>query len=244
MLQFYVAVLARNSEGVTFVTVPDLPGVNSAAPTVSNAVKLALEFANDYVRDLVEEGHKVPEARELGDIPVDPEDQEVGRVILPVDVPGKSVKISISIDEALLARIDRAADVIGLTRSGFIAMSSAERCRSVGTAIGISGATVDGSFDQPVMFIDPVAYRWPGGGPGYYQDAFGHRHPIYGAPGRGRAVPDKVFYNAGYGPQVYGGEALHVVSDGKGKFVLKRGNQVVGRGESAADVFGFEHKGS
>jgi len=131
MSEYYVAVLARNSEGEVFATVPDLPGANSAAATAGEALKLVSEFANDYVRDLVEDGHDVPKARAIEDIPVDPEDHEIGRAMIPVELPGKSIKISISIDQALLERADRAAAAEGTTRSGYIAEAVAARLMSM-----------------------------------------------------------------------------------------------------------------
>ena len=121
MSVFYVAILEANSEGKVFATVPDLPGVNAAANTRAEALALAIEFANDYVRDLVDDGHAVPEPRAIDAIEVDPEAPELARALLPVEVPGKSVKISMSIDEALLNRADRAAQQAGMSRSGFFA---------------------------------------------------------------------------------------------------------------------------
>jgi predicted RNase H-like HicB family nuclease len=129
MSEFYVAVLETNSEGEVFATIPDLPGVNSAAATKTEALSLAIEFANDYVRDLAGEGHPVPKARDLDEIEHDPEVKEIGRALIPVEVPGKSVKISISIDEAQLARVDRAAEKIGMTRSGYFAVAAEEKIR-------------------------------------------------------------------------------------------------------------------
>ena len=129
MSEFYVAILEANSEGEFFVTVPDLPGVNAAAATRLAALELAIEFANDYVRDLVEEGHAVPPARDLAEVERDPEMREVGRALIPVEVPGRSLKISLSIDQALLTRADRAAARVGLTRSGFFAAAVEEKIR-------------------------------------------------------------------------------------------------------------------
>jgi predicted RNase H-like HicB family nuclease len=140
MSVFYVAVLARNSEGEIFATVPDLPGVNSAAATRAEALAFAIEFANDYVHDLIGEGHEVPAARDMDDIPIEEEDEEIGRALIPVELPGKSVKVSISIDEALLVRIDRAAERTGLTRSGFIAAAAEDRIRSSAVGNGTFGA--------------------------------------------------------------------------------------------------------
>jgi predicted RNase H-like HicB family nuclease len=94
MSQFYVAVLEANSEGEAFVSVPDLPGVNAAAATQQEALNLAIEFANDYVRDLVEDGHPVPGPRSLDDIERDPDAEEIGRALIPVEVPGSAIAIS------------------------------------------------------------------------------------------------------------------------------------------------------
>jgi predicted RNase H-like HicB family nuclease len=129
MSEFYVAVIETNSEGEFFVSVPDLPGVNAAATTRLAALELAVEFANDYVRDLVEDGHAVPPARDLAEIEHDLEAREAGRALIPVEVPGRSLKISLSIDQALLARADRAAANVGLTRSGFFAAAVEEKIR-------------------------------------------------------------------------------------------------------------------
>lgn len=129
MSEFYVAIIETNSEGEFFVTVPDLPGVNAAAGTRLAALELAIEFANDYVRDLVEEGHAVPPARDLAEVERDPEMREVARALIPVEVPGMSLKISLPIDQALLTRADRAAASVGLTRSGFFAAAVEEKVR-------------------------------------------------------------------------------------------------------------------
>jgi predicted RNase H-like HicB family nuclease len=146
MSEFYVAVLETNSEGEFFATVPDLPGVNTAAATKKEALSLAIEFANDYVRDLVEDGHKVPDAHDSDEIEHDPEVHEVDRALIPVEVPGKSVKISLSIDEALLIRADRTAAKAGLTRSGFFAAAVEGKIREglveSGRALGAKAADV------------------------------------------------------------------------------------------------------
>jgi predicted RNase H-like HicB family nuclease len=125
--EFYVAILARNSEGEIFATVPDLPGANSAAVTEGEALDLVIEFADDYVRDLLEGGHPVPPPRRLSEIAV--EEGEMGRALIPVDIPGKSVKVTLSIDEAVLARADRAAKALGESRSGFFASAVLKRIR-------------------------------------------------------------------------------------------------------------------
>lgn len=142
MSEFYVAILERNKEGMIFATLPDLPGVNAAGETADEALAFTVEFANDYVRDLVEDGHGVPVARGIDAIEVDPDVTELARVLIPVEIPGKSVKISLSIDEALLKRVDRAAETVGTTRSGFFAAAVQEKIRQAidtRTGYGVAG---------------------------------------------------------------------------------------------------------
>lgn len=124
---WYWAVLERNMDGRYFAFVPDLPGATASGATEKDVLITIAEIAADYVRDLVEDGHPVPKARNSDEIERDPESNEYGRAAIPVDVPGRSVKISISIDEALLKRIDRAANGMGMTRSGFLADSAQQR---------------------------------------------------------------------------------------------------------------------
>jgi predicted RNase H-like HicB family nuclease len=146
MSEFYVAILERNKEGEIFASLPDLPGVIAAGATAGEALAFAVEFANDYVRDLVENGHAVPAARSLDAIEADPEFIELARVLIPVEVPGKNVKISLSVDEALLRRIDRAAERVGMTRSGFFATAAYDKIRE---AIGPASQVGHGFPGEP-----------------------------------------------------------------------------------------------
>ena len=47
-------------------------------------------------------------------------------VLVPVEIPSRSVRVNISLDDALLARLDRAAAADHETRSGFIARAVRE----------------------------------------------------------------------------------------------------------------------
>jgi predicted RNase H-like HicB family nuclease len=165
MSDFYVAILERNSEGEIFATVPDLPGVNAAAATEHEALALAIEFANDYVRDLVGDRHPVPPAREIEAIERDPQAPELGRALIPVDVPGHTTKISLSIDEALLKRADRAASRSGMSRSGFFAAAVLDRIASTAKARAwtdedaVRAITVLRESGLPYKFEAPGAAR-------------------------------------------------------------------------------------
>ena len=51
--------------------------------------------------------------------------------LIGVEVPGKAQRVNISLDEGLLARIDKAAASAGQTRSGFLASAARERIKGM-----------------------------------------------------------------------------------------------------------------
>lgn len=208
MSEFYVAVIETNSEGEFFVTVPDLPGVNAAAASRLTALELAVEFANDYVRDLVEEGHAVPPARDLAEIERDPEVREAGRALIPVEVPGRSLKISLSIDQALLTRADRAAARVGLTRSGFFAAAVEEKIRDSAPSSGERRLSPAGFASTREDFVPRVVAVEQG-------RTFGYVH--YPA----EFVPARHVGGSGAASDV------HVVSNPKGGWDIVSGREVV-----------------
>ena len=51
-------------------------------------------------------------------------------MLVPVELPGRFVRTNITLDTALLARLDAAAAAAGMSRSGFIAEAVRARLRS------------------------------------------------------------------------------------------------------------------
>src|SRR5689334_25065009 len=104
MTVFYVAILERDAR-VIVARIPDLPAISAQGVTRAQALDELVYYANSYVRSLVQHAEDVPAARDIDDIPVEKGAKELGRALIPVELPGKSVKISISIDEALLTHV-------------------------------------------------------------------------------------------------------------------------------------------
>ena len=129
---WYSAVIEHHA-GEYWASIPDLPGPNAADPDINQALRLLAEFAADHVADLVARDAEVPAARTVDDIERDPEVEEWGRALVPVDIPGKSVKVTISIDEAVLKRVDQAATQVGESRSGYFASAAVQRMRGGAT---------------------------------------------------------------------------------------------------------------
>lgn len=90
----------------------------------------ALSVANQTLRPEIDAGRSLPVPTKNKD-DIEPIPDEWGRALIPVDVPSKSVKVSMTIDEALLARADKAAEHVGETRSGFFAAAAQQRIRAL-----------------------------------------------------------------------------------------------------------------
>lgn len=107
--------------GVVF---PDLPGCVTQGDTPQHAAEMALEALALHVEGMVEDGETLPEPSPLDAVPdwIDPAETEVvTRLLVPVELPGRSVRVNITMDENLLQRADRAASEHGMTRSGLLA---------------------------------------------------------------------------------------------------------------------------
>ena len=113
---YYPAIIERgpNGFGVFF---PDLPGCVTAGATIQEAARGAEEALNGHLSVSAEHGDPIPDPSDLDAIERDPDTDEVARVLVRGERPGRSVRVQLSIDEGLLARIDRVAK----NRSRFLA---------------------------------------------------------------------------------------------------------------------------
>lgn len=132
MLKVYPAVITK-AEGEDYgVVFPDLPGCVTTGETIVEAAKMAIEALAGHVETMIEANEPVPEPAEL-DTPlpnwltgIAGKTVATPVLLVPVEIPSRSVRINISLDDALLARLDRAAAAENETRSGFIARAVRE----------------------------------------------------------------------------------------------------------------------
>lgn len=113
---YYPAIIERDADGFG-VFFPDLPGCVSAGDTMQEAALGAEEALSGHLAVMIEHGDALPDPSDLDGIERDPEVSEVGRILVRGERPGKAVRVQVSIDEGLLARIDRVAP----NRSRFLA---------------------------------------------------------------------------------------------------------------------------
>lgn len=108
----------NRSYGVSF---PDFPGCVSAASNLNDAIARAAVALAAHVKALGDNSQAMPVLRTLDDIRRTQELHEAIIAAVPVDMPGKSVPVEITLNEHLLAALDRSARQSGVTRSDKIA---------------------------------------------------------------------------------------------------------------------------
>ncbi|MBI4184671.1 MAG: type II toxin-antitoxin system HicB family antitoxin [Proteobacteria bacterium] len=131
-MEHAIALIHEEAErfGVSF---PDFPGVVSAAGTLDDALRRASETLAFHVAGMVEDGDPLPRLRTLAELRRDRTFRADAKgaliVAVPVELPGKAVRVNVSLDERLLAAIDRAARATGESRSAFLAEAAKRRIK-------------------------------------------------------------------------------------------------------------------
>ncbi len=109
----YTAIVERGKHGFG-VFFPDVPGCVSAGDTEEEVFANAEEALSGHLAEMLRHGESLPPRSD--DIPSDPEVDEYCRIQVRVELPGKAVRLNITMDEGLVAAIDRVAT----NRSSFL----------------------------------------------------------------------------------------------------------------------------
>lgn len=108
------------------LVIPDFPGCNAMGTTFEEAEANGVEALREWAADILAEADALPRARDIAELRRDPSlsDDFTPNVVvtsLPVFIDeGRTVRANVSMDAALLAEIDEAARLRGLTRSAFL----------------------------------------------------------------------------------------------------------------------------
>lgn len=126
--------LIHEENGVFGISFPDFPGCISSGDTAESAIRKGSEALSFHVAGMVEDGDTLPMLRSMSELKQDKdfnEDAEgAALALVPFELPGKSVRVNISIDENLLDAVDRAAKATGQSRSAFLAEAARSRIRT------------------------------------------------------------------------------------------------------------------
>ena len=113
---FYPAIIERAAQGYS-VFFPDLPGCTSAGRTIQEAARRAEEALDGHLLLSAAHGDVLAPPSEMDAVARDPEVDEVARMLVRAEAPGRAIRLNITLDEGLVAAIDRVAK----NRSGFLA---------------------------------------------------------------------------------------------------------------------------
>ena len=120
----YPIALHKDPDSSFGVTVPDLPGCFSYGDTVQEAMAMAREAILGHIEVMLEEGMDIPRPSTIEEHMATGEyDDAYAWALVSVDlsqVPGRSKRINISMQERVLDVFDAVARQEGETRSGLL----------------------------------------------------------------------------------------------------------------------------
>lgn len=126
-----IVTLVHEENGRYGASFPDLAGCTTAAGDLDTLLRKAAEVAAFHVAGLIEDGLPEPALRSLAELKRDGEFREASEdaaiVLLDVDLPGRAMRVNITLDEGMLRSIDRAAAETGESRSGYLVAAAKAR---------------------------------------------------------------------------------------------------------------------
>ncbi|MCA6125742.1 type II toxin-antitoxin system HicB family antitoxin [Bradyrhizobium sp. WSM 1704] len=122
--RLYPAVLERGSRGAFGAWFPDFPGCVAGGKSQEEAIERAERALAQAVDGWVEQGRVLPEPTPIERI-VPPKGSDVAAYfIVGVDPPDPSERVNVYLPKSLIARIDKRAAELGMSRSSFFGFAS------------------------------------------------------------------------------------------------------------------------
>ncbi|MCC8937232.1 type II toxin-antitoxin system HicB family antitoxin [Bradyrhizobium sp. Arg68] len=122
--RLYPAVLERGPRGTFGAWFPDFPGCVAAGKSQEDAIGRAEEALAQTVDGWAEQGRALPEPTPIEQI-VPPKGSDVAAYfIVGVDPPDPSERVNVYLPKSLIARIDKHAASIGMSRSSFFGFAA------------------------------------------------------------------------------------------------------------------------
>jgi len=128
--------LVHEEDGIFGISFPDFPGCISTGRTAEEVLRKGAEALTFHVAGMIEDGDPLPLGRDLAQLRADPgfrSDAEGAFIALvPLEVPGQSIRLNISMEETLVDAVDRAAAEAGQSRSAYLAEAAKRLLKSRG----------------------------------------------------------------------------------------------------------------
>jgi predicted RNase H-like HicB family nuclease len=124
-MDYYVALIHKDSRSDFGVMFPDFPGCISAGKTYEEALRMGAEALAFHAEGMEADGNALPRPRSVDQVRAAKEDwidwkNAVVAMIPLLPSQGKPKAANVSIDSALLTAIDHYADRTGSTRSSIL----------------------------------------------------------------------------------------------------------------------------
>lgn len=119
MQRFYPAVLERGSKGTFGVWFPDFPRCVAGGISQEQAIARAHEALAQAVQSLVERERELPQPTPFEKIDVPKDCDLVAFFAVAVEPPDPAERVNIYLSKSLIARADRRAAELGMSRSSF-----------------------------------------------------------------------------------------------------------------------------
>lgn len=122
-MRYPIVIEPGNERTAWGVVVPDLPGCFSAGDSLDEALLEAEQAVELHMTALMEAGHPIPAPSQLQAVIESGEFAGWIPALLEVDITrleGPAERINITLPKVVLSLIDRAAERLGVSRSGFI----------------------------------------------------------------------------------------------------------------------------
>jgi len=120
--RLYPAVLERGPRGTFGAWFPDFPGSVAGGKSQEEAIEKAEMTLAQAVDVVFERGRSLPEATPIERIVLPKGCDLVAYFIVGVDPPDPSERVNVYLPKSLIARVDRRAAELGMSRSSFFGL--------------------------------------------------------------------------------------------------------------------------
>lgn len=122
--QLYAAVLERGVKGTFGAWFPDFPGCVAGGKSQEEAIEKAESTLAQAVDGLAERGEPLPEPTPIERIVLPKGCSFLAYFIVGVDPPDPSERVNVYLPKSLIARVDKRAAELGMSRSSFFGLAA------------------------------------------------------------------------------------------------------------------------
>ena len=122
--RLYPAVLERGPRGALGAWFPDFPGCVAGGRSQEDAIEKAESALAQMVDGWAEQGRPLPEPTPIERIALPKGADVVAYFIVGVDPPDPSERVNVYLPKSLIARIDKRATELGMSRSSFFGFAA------------------------------------------------------------------------------------------------------------------------